>query len=140
MLGSGEKILVQEPSFCPEGRSNHALPLDPSEGHGHRLWLFLRKEEFHKVIGTLDVMSCLFLEESKSWLDGVPEIGLAVLCRHSLWQGLGGLSTKLRYEGRAVERQDPLPSLDFCGPGAALLPAPPSLSATPWGRVPTLPV
>lgn len=80
--GRGRKDLMcwaQERRFrfrslhpVPEGED---LPLGPFEGHGYRFWLILNNEEWHQMMGLLEVMSSLFLEVSKSWLDSVPEIG-----------------------------------------------------------------
>lgn len=68
---------------------------------------------------TLDIMSSLFLEVSKSRLDGVPEIWRTcslVLAQPVAGAG-GGVLHQTEVWGRAVERRDPLPILDFGGLG-----------------------
>lgn len=49
MLGPEEEIQVPKPPSCSERRGRN-LPLDPSEGRGHRCWLILGKEEAHTMM------------------------------------------------------------------------------------------
>lgn len=82
-------------------------------------------------------MRSLFLEVSKSRLDGIPEIWRT--CSLVLAQpvaGAGGVGLhQIEVWGRAVEKWNLLPILGFRGPGAVLLPAPHPLSALSRGRV-----
>lgn len=99
---------------------------------------FLRNKEPHRKIGALDVMSPLFLEVSKLWLDGIPEVGRT--CSSASAQPVAGPGRTLYltgvrrtpWKGRSLRGSfrtvRPLPSLGFCGPEAALLPALPPVS------------
>ena len=82
-------------------------------------------------------MRSLFLEVSKSRLDGIPEIWRT--CSLVLAQpvsGAGGVGLhQIEVWGRAVEKWNLLPILGFRGLGAVLLPAPHPLSALSRGRV-----